>query len=819
MSHLPRPNSFLSLRFLIVVAAAHCLLPAALLAQAGDAKDKPGAVQREIWREIDTPPAPVLSPEEALQTFEVAPGFRLELVASEPLINDPVAIAWDEDGRLWATEFWSYMPDVDGHGESERRGRVVVLEDHDEDGRMDTSTVFLDNLILPRAIAIVEGGALIADPPYLYYCEDTDGDLVCDRKSLVAEYASTGNPEHAENGLLRGLDNWLYNAKSDRRFQFADGELLEDKTLFRGQWGIAQDDYGRLYYNHNSFPLYVDAVPYDRVNRHPGWSPEAGFSLAVPPDPSLHPARVTPGINRAYRPNHLAPDYRLMRADAASAPTIYRGHRYPEPYRGDAFVPDPAGNLVAAYQLHDDELDVYGAQRLQPSHEWGAVSFIASTDERFRPVAVATGPDGYLYIVDMYRGIIQHKTYLTSFLRKQIIERDLDDPVGLGRIYRLVHEDDPAERSVPALSRASDQKLVTLLQSENGWQRDTAQRLLIERAPLSEQVIQDLKKTVADGEELARIHALWTLKALGRLDVPTVQSALRDASAWVETHAWRTGGELLAELSPEHPLWQRYRDALAAPEKRVQLEALYTLPLVASPEEVVDTVVSNAELGEDPFYLDAFVSALYGREQQFLAELREAQAKPTEAANALITALAEAAYEAKVTPQPQQLAALSENLPWPQQLYRRRQAELQAEETAASLDRYSQGQVELIENGRPLYQNLCAVCHKDDGQGQASLAPPLAGSEWVTGSKQRLVRVVAQGLEGPIQVKGEEWDMVMPAHGHHPLLQGDNMAAVLSYIRAAWGNQSSTISPHEVESALAPVSDRDTPWTAQELTQ
>jgi glucose/arabinose dehydrogenase len=212
----------------------------------------------EMWKRIPIPPSPALSPEEALESFEVAPGFRVECVAAEPLVEDPVFFEFDPDGRIWVVEFQGWMRDIDGTGESDPICKVVVLEDRDGDTFMDKSTVFLDGLRMPRTVSFVKGGVLVAEPPNLWYCRDTDGDLVCDSKVRVGDWGIPGNPEHTDNGLMHGIDNWMYNAKSSLRHRFVDGELIADETIFRGQWCISQDDYGRLYYGYESSSLHAD---------------------------------------------------------------------------------------------------------------------------------------------------------------------------------------------------------------------------------------------------------------------------------------------------------------------------------------------------------------------------------------------------------------------------------------------------------------------------------------------------------------------------------------------------------------------------------
>ncbi len=821
--------------------------------QAGDASDQDGQSQDEIWKNTDVPPAPILNPQQALETFFVEPGYSLELVAAEPLVNDPVAVTWDEHGRLWAAEMWAYMPDSDGTGEHEPVSRVVILQDDDGDGQMDRSTVFLDQLVLPRAIAIVKGGALIADPPNLYYCQDTDGDLVSDSKTIITTYAAEGNVEHAENGLLRGIDNWIYNAKSDRRFKFQDGKLTEEPTYFRGQWGITQDDYGRPYYNNNSFYLYGDLIPWEGVNAHPGRPSWSGINAPVAPDQSVFTARVNTGVNRGYREGVLSKDFRLRAVTAISAPTISRGNKYPKAAQGGAFIPEPAGNVVSRFELRDNDLEVSATKKLHDNETWGAIEFVSSTDERFRPVATATGPDGFVYIVDMYRGILQHKTYLTSFLRKQIIERGLDQPVGLGRIYRVVHQNDDNSRSIPQLGNLTPVQLVPFLAHENGWVRDTAQRLIVESSSDSENLISELKKVTHLGGELARIHALWTLEGLGKIDLDTANQAYQKGNDWVRTHTLRVASKHLSQARrTNHPFWQTYQNALSNWPKRVRLQAVTLLPFANDPKFELQTIVNlSFEDLENPYFVDACVSALHGQETQLLEEtianetpekfspllkalsqaifdegntatsLEYLQIALNETTNSAIITAITAGFEASLSGQnvrPLKLASAPSITPQPDTtLFKAFTWPEKVDPDAVVEYQYTNEDLASISRGEPLYTNICAICHNQNGLGTASLAPALAGANWVTGSKERLALVVGQGLSGPIEVNDELWNQAMPAHAQHPSLTGENFNDLLNYLRASWGNNASPYEKGEARSYLQKHADRDEPWITEEF--
>ncbi|MBK1876551.1 DUF7133 domain-containing protein [Pelagicoccus mobilis] len=835
------------------LAATLACLPQILLAQAGDKRDEPGQVQEEVWKTMDVPPAPILSPEEAMESFEIEAGYSLELVAAEPLVNDPVAVTWDEHGRLWVAEMWAFMPDVDGTGEDQPVSRVVVLEDLDNDGQMDRSTVFLDKLVLPRAVAIVEDGVLIADPPNLYFCKDTDGDLVSDEKTIVAPYAVKGNVEHAENGLLRGIDNWYYNAKSNRRFKFENGQITFEDTHFRGQWGITQDDYGRLYYTTNSFYLYGDTIPWENVSKHPGHKPTAGFRTPVVPDQSVFTNRINPGLNRAYRENWLRPDFRMKKTDAISAPAIARGHRYPEDAQGNALVPEPGGNVVSRFQLANEELEIHGTKQLHDGSKWGEIEFIASTDERFRPVATALGPDGFMYVVDMYRGILQHKAFLTTFLRKQIIERGLDNPVGLGRIYRIVHESDDSSRAAPKLADLTSAQLAEKLDSDNGWERDTAQRLLVESRSISKEATDILIRQTASANTVTRLHALWTLEGLGLISEEILTTAFETGDEFVQAHVLRISEPLLPQANAQqNELWQSYMQALSSDSKRIRLQAVHLLGRVEN-ASVTQHAIANLPESDltDPYFLDALVSTLHQHETSIL-ELAES-APNSDRYKQLLSLLVQAVFKAGYTDTALHFAAVANQQQTPapiteaitqgflnameaknvtpleiaskpqsfvdeeSPIYAAFTWEGKIDPNAVVAYQYSDEELASINRGKPLYENLCGICHQANGEGHPSLAPELVGVDWVTGDKRRLALVVGQGLYGPIEVGDTLWSAAMPAHGKHASLKGEAFNDVLNYIRSAWGNNASPFEPGEARGYLEEQKDRTEPWIAEEF--
>ena len=473
--------------------------------------------------------SPTLTPEEELKTFHLPPGYRAELVASEPMVVDPIAVDFDLEGRMWVIEMLGFMPDTSGTDSREPLGRIVVLEDENDDGRMDKRTVFLDKLILPRAIKILDAGVLIGEAPNLWLAKDTDGDLKADTKDLVRnDYGRLeGNPEHNANSLYWALDNTIYTSEHTYHLKLKQGKFEVIPTLSRGQWGVGADDAGRIYRNWNEQPLFVDVVAPHYFMRNPNVARTRGIYeiMMDPRDMIVWPVRPTRGVNRGYRDGVLRPDGSITTYVSAGTPTIYRGDRLPKDLYGDAFVTESAGNLVHRLKIVDD-----GTGRLSAKNAYPKGAFFASTDERFRPVNLFGAPDGTLIVVDMYRGVIQDGQYWTDYLRDYIKSNKLELPVNLGRIWRVVHETTKRDRK-PSLTKETPAGLVKLFSHPNGWHRDTAQRLLVERGETS--VAPALKQLATTGADYrARLHALWTLDGLGEIDAATVQARVAARPRW-----------------------------------------------------------------------------------------------------------------------------------------------------------------------------------------------------------------------------------------------------------------------------------------------
>jgi mono/diheme cytochrome c family protein/glucose/arabinose dehydrogenase len=792
--------------------------------------------------------SPVLSPEAAARTFFLPPGYRLELVASEPLVADPVWIDIDPDGRVWVVEMRGFMPDNDAANERAPVGRIVVLDDDDDDGRMDRSTVFMDGLVLPRSVKVLEHGVLVAAPPHLWLARDTNGDGRADTRELVRDDfgRADGNPEHNANGLLWAMDNWIYTSEHHGHLRLKGGRLEHHPTLSVGQWGLSMDDMGRVLRNWNDDPLRVDLFPARYFLRNPNAVRMRGVYEQVTEDVTVWPVRPNPGVNRGYREGTLHQDRSLAVFAAAGTPTAYRGDRLPDELRGNVFVTEPAGNVVRRFVVTENQNG-----ELLGVNPYERAEFIASTDERFRPVNLLSAPDGTLYVVDMYRGVIQHRQYQSEYLKNYIEGHRLDQPIGYGRIYRVVHRSTMRDRK-PSLRRRSAAELAGLLSHPNGWWRDTAQRLLVERGDRS---IADRLRTEASRapDARTRLHALWTLDGLDAIDQETVRRALADAEPHVRAAAVRISERWLRE--PAHAMHRavldRRQDTSALVRQQLALSA-GELPGDGKEDVLGDLLTVH---GNDPFVVDAAVSGLAGRELRVLERiLRDPAAPAADAVTMLGAAVARGNRPEDVwrvlewvtdtgRPEGQRIALVRgidaafdrtapPSLDAPagaaQLTLRRRPAALlalagQSGEVAREVGRIlprldwpgkskpraeppplTAEEQQRFDAGRKVFESTCAACHQLDGRGRAKIANSLVGSRWVLGPP---------GLTARILLGGKEGRMMMPPVA----LSDEQAAAVLTYIRRAWGNPGTPVRAALVREARGASTGRTRPWTEEEL--
>jgi len=733
-------------------------LGTALAADAQDPAARAAAVAATVSREVGWHPEtnyPALPPEVALRTIEVPAGYRLQCVASEPLVEDPVMIAFDGNGALYVCEWRTYMQDEFATRQLAPEGRVVKLVDTDGDGVMDRRTVFIDGAILPRAVLPLQDRILVyfteSTTVYAYFDDNHDG--VSDRREVAWQGKDDhGNIEHQQSGLLWNLDNTL--CTNDRRFRWnrGDWEALGHDRGRISQFGLARDDDGRLICSWggggnpaHSFQLPA-GYPILDLNEH-GPDYERTWGICPVWDQS------DGGYDRERRAV-------LTHFSATCGQTVLRSHRMPEWY-GNAVTCEPVGRLIrmSRFEWKPDGVGVV-------HNAFSGSEFIRSTDGYFRPVWTENGPDGGLYIADMYRGIIQEKEWFPTEVSKELQDRYVEDyrkyKLGMwvdryhrikkwgmtkvvrhGRIYRLLPQEGPASRTLaPRMLEESPQQLVEHLAHDSGWWRDTAQMLLVSRGDTS--AVPALVRMAREhASPNARLHALWTLEGLGALDEAMVLGATKD------------------------------------PHPRVRRAAVQLL----EPRLVQGGTAAAMTLGtmaEDP---DPQVAT-----QVFLAF--------------------RASEKAGGPAVPASFRAPTRSLTLVSLIFDRDRNESQL--------RLS----DVARKGKLVYENLCIACHAADGQGvtvgDRLLAPPLAKSSWFAdgGHLPVLARILLKGQTGPIGGETYGEGLMVPLENTH---SDGELADVLSYIGEVWHGWTRPVQSREIAAVRAAVADRSEPWTHDEL--
>ena len=731
---------------------------------------------REDLSKIDFTKSPFLSAAESMKKIQVEEGFEVKLVASEPLISTPVAFSFDNKGRMWVIEMTGYMPDTVGTGEDIPNGKIVILEDKNKDGVMDDRKVFLDSLVLPRAICLIENGILVGEPTNLWFYE-IKNDKPANKTLVDPAYTEGGNVEHQPNGLLRAMDNWIYNAKSSKRYRKQGDKWLIDNTHFRGQWGISQDNYGRLYYNNNSQNLLSDFFTPGLGANNKNQRNVAGFNEKSVANNHVYPIRPTPGVNRAYMKGVIDDSLRLVDFTAACSPMVYRGDLFGKAYESNVFVAEPSANLIKRNILNDKGYIVKGEQAYKGKE------FLASTDERFRPVSLYNAPDGAMYIVDMYRGIIQHKTYLTPYLKGQIGKRNLTQPLSAGRIYKVVPKN--SNSKIPALPTDAE-GLLKALGSTNGWIRDYAQQTLVDGK--MKQAIPALETASRQtSNPLLAIHALWTLEGLNALKTDQVLALL-------EQTMWPVRMEALAVL-PSVINQDNYKTYSSALDKMIDRDDTLSAPYVAflanniqhfDKTEASSLLLKVAKKYPGNRYVtDAVISNLQDHEDDFKNEL-------------------------------------SASLPDSSLLIQKQLNRAIAQASNTKSNRDPKMLVKEFPKGAALFTSICQTCHGPDGNGVRSLGPPLNQSEWVTGDKGKLISIVLFGLTGPVKVNGHVYKTPevsgdMPGIGYDKDMPSEDVAQLLSFIRKSWRNNGEKITTEEVASTRQKLNNRQKAFTVEEL--
>lgn len=691
-----------------------------------------------------------LSPEEGMKAIKVPKGYKLELVVSEPTITEPVDCVWDANGDMYVIEMTTYMQDLDASGQYDKTSRVMKLVDIDGDGKIDKSTVFTDGLLLPRMILPLDDRILICETDTLdiYAYRDTNGDGKADEKQIWYEGGPRkGNLEHQGSGMIWNIDNWIYFTKGSERLRIVDGEVIEDKRgNITTQWGLDHDDDGNISSGYSgaekSFQYFQNPIVYTK-SQFPN-ELEKDFNAVWPID-------NIPDTQGGRR--RLRDDNTLNHMTGACGHGVYRGELMPEFY-GKYLLAEPVGRLVRMANIDISQ----GFRQLKNAYPKS--EFIRSADANFRPVNIKTGPDGALYIVDMYRGVIQEGNWTKkgSYLRGVIEKYGMDQTVKNGRIYRLIPEKHSRKFIAPRMLEKKSSELIAYLTNTNGWMRSTARKLLILRNEQS--IVPALKIALEETSDTqSKIEILWTLEGLQALELDYVLPLIRSEDSRFAVHALRASDQWLEKGNNE--VIDLY-------------EKIYTDS--QSPELLTQALLSMKTFGPR------------GIADQYIVKFNEKHK-----------------YTVMVE---HHLAQWS----------RDKKAKQEAKERAEAMKGKGPYFEKMMKAGEKHYDALCFACHGSNGEGapmagtDTTLAPPLAGSARVKGDKETLVKIALHGLTGPIE--GKIYPGAMEALASH---DDKYLAEVLSYIRNSWGNTETIITEKEVRKIRKVNLRRNKPWTLEEL--
>jgi mono/diheme cytochrome c family protein/glucose/arabinose dehydrogenase len=695
------------------------------------------------------PPVVALSPAEEASRLWLPAGYRMEAVLSDPIVDNPAQIAFDGNGRMFVVELRGYFQTPEGIDLIPSIGRISMHEDRDNDGTYERHTVFVDNMVFPRFVLPFGANTILtmetnADEVWKY--SDANGDGVADKKELfTTNFGRAGNMESQQASLFWAMDNWLYSTVNAFRLRWTPGGLSREPTgPNSSQWGVTQDDDGKVWFQGGASGL-------------PGY-----FQFPVHYGNFAHPDQLEPDLNimwgapiligdiQAGIPGTRMPDGSLIYATAAAGNEIYRGDRMPKDLIGD--------------YLHGEEVS-RTVRRLRPVKSEGLTQlknvytrseFIRSLDPLFRPVDITTGPDGTIYIADMYRGMIEGAEWAKegTYLREKIKQYQLDKVTGHGRVWRLSYDGIARDRTQPRMLSETPAQLVAHLSHPNGWWRDTAQQLLVLKQDKS--VVPALQAVVRTSKnQLARFHALWTLEGLGALSPALTREALADPEPRMRIQALRASETLYK--AGDRSFVTEYRALATDKDADVAIQAMLTMNVL----KAADTATT--------------VKAVYdtnkGRGVQFVADRI---LNPPAAAG-------------------------------------------RGGRGGAPLNAEQQGS---LERGGTIYTELCYSCHGDDGRGTptpggaagSTVAPSLAGSARLNGHRDYVIKSLLHGLSGPVD--GKTYPQVMVAMGSNT----DRWVAdIAAYVRNSFGNTGTLVTPQDVARVRAATGDRKTAWTVSEL--
>lgn len=734
-----------------------------------------------------------LTPEEEAESFILPEGFVAECVASEPMVEEPVLAVWDSNGAMYVAEMRSYMQDEKGTGtKTLKNGRIKRLVDTNGDGIMDKATIFADNLNLPRMILPLDGRIAVVETDHtrVWSFKDTNNDGVADEKTVLMEGrpgSGTRSVEHQDSGLIWNLDNWIYTSYNNERYRLTNGTWKsETQPNHWAQWGLAHDDEGRIFYSNNNELMTKDQIPrvyWEHAIRSTGKKPRFYPNLGTPYDNSFSHALNL--VNTGDRGGKSKAGLR-KRITSGCGQSIYRGNGLPMELYGNYFACDPTIHMVkrGIFDHKNGKLEV--------SNPYGEEDFMVSSDFYFRPVNTMTGPDGCLYVVDMYRGIIQDSPWYDNNAQKFAKESNVVGVKRNGRIWRIRHRD-VTPKALPLMQKESTASLIRHLASSNGWYRDTAQKTIILRTD-REEVVPLLEGIVRYNiyQPKMRLHALWTLEGMGLVSLELLKEALQDRDESVLKAAIRISekyikdknNEVISLLSP-----------LVKSDKPEVVKQLI-LSLGYSDDEKALRIIEKSilnHLEHEGVYLAAMAS-LWGKNTPFVDSLKKGSAFKSVA----LLNRTEVASRWNNGIDSWDTKSLSLPKDW------------------TARQRY------LVSHGEKIFFETCRSCHGVNGEGKdlagtsLKIAPPLVNSARVIGDPKILLSILLKGLHGPIEGKTYAGGMMptLPSLGYS---NTGHITQVANYIRFAWGHKLLPLEFSFVNEVKASIKERKSPWTLEEL--
>ncbi len=737
-------------------------------------------------------PFAMLTPEEERESFQLPDGYVAELVAAEPMVQEPVLAVWDGNGAMYVAEMRSYMQDEKGTGtKTLRNGRVKRLVDLDGDGRMDQATVFVDGLNLPRMILPLDDRIAVVetDDTTIWSYRDTDHDGIADEKKILfkgKKGASTRSVEHQDSGLMWNIDNWIYLSYNHTRYRFTNGTLrAEPAANHWAQWGLAHDDTGHIFYTDNNKPVLSFQIPRKYWNykaRRKGNNPRYTPTIGLPYDHSFLKAK-----------NLSLYDDRGGQAPATKTFTSICGQ---EVFRGDAFPIDAYGQYFfcdpTIHVVRRSKVENQNGKRIL-SRVDGDEEFMISPDINFRPVNTHTGPDGCLYVVDMYRGIIQDAPWLSAGPRGFIKDSGLSKNNQHGRIWRIRHKDH-TPRKVRTMQNEPTEQLIRHFESRNGWVRDTAQKLLILRE--DRETVTPLLNGLLKYDlyaPLVRLHALWTLEGMDAISPETLYQVFDDRDTRL-----RIAGLQIAEQwikNGDAKILNQLGDLANDPSPEVVKQLILTLGWQDTGE--ARTLIENAanrHISNEGVFM-ATMASLWKQETPFIQSIRDGSAFDS------------------IEDEEERLPIMKR---WVEGIATWKREDLKLPNTFDSRQKW------LIGHGETIYFETCRSCHGANGEGQllpgsnSRLAPSLRNSPRVLGDPEKLIRILLHGLIGPVD--GKNYDAgAMPTIASLGYDNENRIAQAANYIRYAWGHKLPPIEVDLVKKVQKETMERQLPWTLEEL--